>query len=174
MELLKIMAERRSVRKYTGEHIPDDKLTTVLQAGMLSASSKGLRPWEFIIVRDRDMLERMAGFRVGAADMLKDADAAIVVIGGHENADMWIEDCAIAMANMHLMADSLGIGSCWIQGRGRESAEGGSSEEYLRGLLGFPERFSLEAVLSLGMPNGHPAAHSLEELDMGKVHREKY
>ena len=120
MELLKIMAERRSVRKYTGEHIPDDKLTTVLQAGMLSASSKGLRPWEFIIVRDRDMLERMAGFRVGAADMLKDADAAIVVIGGHENADMWIEDCAIAMANMHLMADSL------------------------------------------------------EELDMGKVHREKY
>ena len=174
MELLKIMAARRSVRKYTGEHIPEDKLTAVLQAGMLSASSKGLRPWEFIVVRDRAMLERMTGFRVGAANMLKGADAAIVVIGDHEKADMWIEDCSIAMANMHLMADSLGLGSCWIQGRGRESAEGGSSEEYLRGLLGFPERFSLEAVLSLGMPDGHPAAHSLEELDMGKVHHEKY
>ena len=149
MELLKIMAERRSVRKYTGEHIPDDKLTTVLQAGMLSASSKGLRPWEFIIVRDRDMLERMSGFRVGAADMLKDADAAIVVIGGHENADMWIEDCAIAMANMHLMADSLGIGSCWIQGRGRESAVGGKVELAGKVIIFYLALPILSAILEL-------------------------
>ena len=51
MDLLEIMRNRRSVRKYTGERIDDEKIEKVLQAGMLSASSKGRRPWEFIVVR---------------------------------------------------------------------------------------------------------------------------
>ena len=76
------------------------------------------------------------------------------------------------MASMHLMASSLGIGSCWIQGRNREAADGSSSEEYLRELLHFPQRLRLEAILSLGMPAATPAPHSLEELKTEKVHEE--
>ena len=87
--------------------------------------------------------------------MLKEAQCAIVVIGDETEQDVWIEDCSVAMANMHLMASSLGIGSCWVQGRLRNADEK-TTEEFVRERLGFPENYRLEAILtSLG-----PAAFS--------------
>lgn len=174
MELLEIMQKRRSVRKYTDEAIADEKIEKVLQAGLLSASGRARRPWEFILVRDKETLMAMAKSRVGAAKMLEGADAAIVVIADPELTDVWTEDCSIAMAGMHLMADSLGIGSCWIQGRLREAEDGRSTEAYLQELLGYPEQFKLEAILSMGMPAEQKEAYKLEELPTEKIHREKY
>ena len=132
MSLLEIMQSRRSVRKYTDEKISEENMTAIIQAGLLSASSKGKRPWELIVVRDRDMLNKMADCRDGAANMLTGADAAVVVIADESVTDVWTEDCSIVMSNMHLMADSLGVGSCWIQGRLRTAADGRTTEEYLR------------------------------------------
>ncbi len=172
--LLDIMKNRRSVRKYNGEHIADEKIDMVLKAGLLSASSRGKRSWEFIVVRNQTMLDKMSECRQGSALMLKDADAAIVVLGNSKLTDVWTEDCSIAMSNMHIMADSIGLGSCWIQGRLREAADGRSTEEYLRELLGFPENMRLEAVLSLGMPKDKPTPHSENELCWDKVHNERY
>lgn len=106
--------------------------------------------------------------------MLEGADTTIVVIADPEKTDVWTEDCSIAMANMHLMADSLGVGSCWIQGRLREAPDGRTTEEYLRELLQYPKGYKLEAILSLGMPDNHPGPYSIDELPMEKVHREKY
>ncbi|MCI9596139.1 MAG: nitroreductase [Firmicutes bacterium] len=174
MDLLEIMRNRRSVRKYTQKPISDERIEKILQAGLLSASSRGIRPWEFILVRERETLEKMAACRDGAANMLKGAAAAIVVIADAEKSDVWVEDCAIAMSNMHLMADALGVGSCWIQGRLRVAAGGGSTEDYLRQLLGFPERFKLEAILSLGMSEKHPAAYELDTLLVKKAHEEQF
>ena len=174
MELLEIMRRRHSIRKYTQESIRESELMKILQAGLLSASGRRARPWEFIVVRDKEVLQRMAHARVGAAKMLEGADCAIVVIADPEKTDVWIEDCSITMANMHLMADSLGIGSCWIQGRLREAEEGGTTEEFLRGLLGYPEEYKLEAILSLGMPGEEKAATELEELPKEKVHWDTY
>lgn len=174
MKLLEIMRNRRSVRKYTEEPISDEKLEEILQAGLLSASSRAFRPWEFIAVRDKNMLKKMAPCRDGSANMLKGAQAAIVVIADEGKSDVWIEDCSIVMSNMHLMADSLGVGSCWIQGRLRTAAEGGSTEDYLRNLLGFPENFKLEAILSLGMPEKHAPSYGLDSLATEKIHWEKY
>ena len=56
MNLLEIMQKRHSIRKYTEEAIPEESLRTVVQAGLLSASSRSIRPWELIVVRDRDTL----------------------------------------------------------------------------------------------------------------------
>lgn len=86
---------------------------------------------------------------------------------------MWIEDCSVAMANMHLMASSLGIGSCWVQGRLRNADEI-TTEEYVRERLGFPENYKLEAILTLGMPDAEAPAHQLDELPMEKIKWERY
>lgn len=172
MELLEVMQRRRSVRMYTKETVPEEILQKILQAGLLSASGKSVRPWEFIVVRDKEMLKAMVESRAAGAKMLATADCAVVVLGDEEKSDVWTEDCCIAMANMHLMADYLGVGSCWIQGRGREAADGRSTEAYLRELLKFPENFRLEAILSLGMPRQHPEMRTLEELPVEKIHRE--
>ena len=174
MELIEIMKNRRSVRQYTQEAIPEEKLEKILQAGLLYASGRARRPWEFIVVRDKETLKKMSECRVGSAKMLEGADTSIVVIADPEKTDVWTEDCSIAMSNMHLMADSLGVGSCWIQGRLREAPDGRTTEEYLRELLQFPDGYKLEAILSLGIANKHPEPHSMEDLLMDKIHREKY
>lgn len=174
MELLKILQNRRSIRSYTGESIPDDKLQSILQAGLLSASSRGRCPWELIVVRDKDMLKKMSACRAGSAKMLSEADAAIAVIADTKISDVWTEDCSIVLSNMHLMADSLNIGSCWIQGRLRETPDGASTESYLRTLLKFPENFALEAILSLGIPKEHPAKRELADLPLHKIHKEQF
>ena len=174
MDLLNVMQKRRSVRTYTEEAVTEEKLTCILQAGLLSASGKAIRPWEFIVVRNKEALKIMSQCRVAGSKMLASADCAIVVLGDEEKSDVWVEDCSVAMANMHLMADSLGVGSCWIQGRNREASDGKRTEEYLRELLDFPENFRLEAILSLGMPRMHPKMRTLEELPMEKIHREVF
>jgi len=174
MNLTDILRHRRSIRKYTGEPIPEDKLEKILQAGLLSPSSRGICPWELIVVKERETLCRMAACRDGAASMLTGAYAAVAVVANAALCDVWVEDCAIVMSNMHLMADSLGVGSCWIQGRLRKASDGGATEAYLRDILKYPAGFSLEAVLSLGMPDGAPAARELADIPWDKIHREAF
>ena len=160
MDLLEIMQNRRSVRSYTGEKIAKEKLDKILQAGLLSASGRSRKPWEFVVVQEKEMLEN--------------AGCAILVFANPEKTDVWVEDCSIAMSNMHLIADSIGLGSCWIQGRLREAENGESTEAYCRKLLNVPEEYVLEAILSVGRLKEHPKAHTLEELEKEKVHYETY
>lgn len=175
MDLLELMKQRRSIRTYTGEKISDEAMEQILWAGLLAPSGRNIKPWEFIVVRDRETLEELSKCRPAGPGMLKNADAAIVVLGNTEATDVWTEDCSIAMAQMHLMAESLGVGSCWVQGRCRVAPqEGLMAEDLVRELLEIPSNYALEAILSLGMPMNHPAAHTLEELPMEKIHREKF
>lgn len=174
-EMLDIFLKRRSIRRYTGEPVPMEKLNMIIMAGLSSASSRALRPWELIIVRDRQKLIDMSGCRFqGSSRMLAGADAAIVVIAEEERSDVWIEDSSIVMANMHLMASAVGVGSCWIQGRLRDAIDGSSTEDYLRCLLQFPSEYRLEAILSLGMPDEDLPATQPESLPYGKVHINKF
>ena len=174
MELLEIMRRRRSVRTYADQKIEMEQLEMILQAGLLSASGRSIRPWEFILVQDRETLVKLAGSRAAGAKMLEGAGAAIVVVGDENKADTWVEDSCIAMANMHLMADALGLGSCWIQGRMRDASDGRKTEAYVQELLGIPANYRLEAMLSLGVCEEHPDAYELSELHTEKVHMEKF
>ena len=174
MELLNYFQNRHSVRSYTGAPVPEDQVEKVLQAGLMSATGKGIRPWEFVVVRSRETLNALAECRTAPVKMLRECDCAIVVLGDESRSDVWVEDCSVAMANMHLMADGLGLGSCWVQGRLREAADGRSTEDFVRSLLGFPEHLRLEAILTLGIPAQHPDPHRLEELPLEKIHREKF
>ena len=174
MSILDIIKNRRSIRKYTDESISKEDLTKILQAGLLSASSRGLRPWELIVVTDKETLDKISHCRQGAAKMLKDAAAAIVVIGNAQLSDVWVEDCSIVMSNMHLTADALGFGSCWIQGRLRDASDGKTTEDYLRGILNFPNEYKLEAILSVGAIDSHPKGYELADANMTKIHWEKY
>lgn len=174
MELLNLLLKRRSIRKYTGETIFQENIDKILQAGLLAFSGHNIKPWEFVIVREKETLQKLSTARKAGAGMLADADCAIVVFGDTTKTDVWIEDCSIAMTLMHLMAAELGIGSCWIQGRKREAADGRTTDDYVKELLGVPEHYGLAAILSLGMPQKEEKAHTLDELQMEKIHNETY
>lgn len=174
MELLQIMMNRRSVRKYNDKNISKEKLDKILQAGLLSASGRSKQPWQFIAVTDKEILQKLSHCRNGSAKMLEGAGCAIVVVGDPEYADTWIEDCSIVMTNMHLMADSLGLGSCWIQGRMRTAENGEPTDDYVREILGYPQPYTIEAILSIGCIDEHPEPKTLDELSYEKVHYNKY
>lgn len=174
MEILDIFANRRSVRKYAQGPLEDEALDKILKAGLLAPSGHARRPWEFILVRDKQMLERLSGCRSSGANMLKQAAAAIVVIADEQKQDVWIEDCSVALGYMHLAASALGIGSCWVQVRLRAAADGRSCEEFLREALGFPPNFKAEAILALGVLQRRPSPHDLQKLNLSKIHKEKF
>ena len=162
MELLELMRTRRSIRKYTDAPVSEENITKILQAGMLSATGKGIRPWEFIVVTDKDVLQKMADCRAGSVKMLKEAS------------DVWTEDCSAVMSNMHLMAHALGLGSCWVQGRLRKAEDGRDTEAYVRDILGYPENDKLQAILTIGVPDEEKAPYELSDLPMDKVHYGTY
>ena len=174
MEILDIFANRRSVRKYAPKPLEDEALDKILKAGLLAPSGHTRRPWEFILVRDKRMLERLSGCRSSGANMLKQASAAIVVIADEQKQDVWIEDCSVALGYMHLAASALNLGSCWVQVRLRTAADRRSCEEFLREALDFPLNFKAEAILALGVPQQRLSPHDLQKLNLAKIHKEKF
>lgn len=174
MELIELMRNRRSVRLYTGETVPEEKVEKVVQAALLSASGRAIRPWEFIVVRNKEMIQKLSECRPGVTKTIAGADVAIVVAADAEKSGQWMEDCSIAMANMYLMAEEQGVGGCWIHCRERETPDGGSTEKYLQELLGIPESYRVMSMFVFGVPASHPDAYELDQLKMEKVHYEKY
>lgn len=175
MDMLSAILHRRSVRQYTDAPIPQDKLEAILHAGLAAASSKNRRPWEFILVENRDTLAKLCDCRPGAANLLGKCKAAIVVAADSEMVDVWVEDCASAITQMHLMADALGVGSCWLQVRLRKAPDGVTdTQDVIRTVLGIPEKYSVMAILTLGMPANHPGAKNISDLPLVKIHREQF
>jgi len=174
MEFFDLIKHRRSVRSYENSPMPKEDLDRILMAGLLSPSGRALKPWEFIVVQDRETLDKLVDSRTGNAQMLHQAACAIVVVANENTTDVWTEDASIAMSNMHLMADNLGYGSCWIQGRLRFAKDGRTTEEYVREILGFPENYRLEATLSIGPITSHPRPHTEEHASIEKIHYGKF
>lgn len=171
MAILDTILARRSVRQYTDEPVPEETLKSILFAGLAAPTSKNRRPWEFVVVRDRDMLSRLGECRPSAGNLLGKCHAAIVVMADSEAVDVWVEDCAAAMTQMHLAASALGVGSCWLQVRLRTTPDGmRATQDVIRELLDIPDRFSILSILTLGMPAAEIPPHTLEELPLEKIH----
>lgn len=170
MNLLDLMLKRRSVRKYKDDEIPKEKLNRILQAGLLAPTSRNRKPCSFLIVDNKDVLEKLSKSKDAGAAFLKDANKAIVVAANSNVSDTWIEDSSIALSFMHLMAAEEDIGSCWIQIHLRKSESGESAEDIVREILGIDDYFRIVGILALGIPDGEVKPHSLEEIDRENVH----
>ncbi|MBQ9251397.1 MAG: nitroreductase family protein [Clostridia bacterium] len=170
MSLLEIMQKRRSIRKFTGEAIPDAKLRRILQAGLLAPTSRNRKPCELYVIQDRETLKQLSKAKQAGGGFLADAPAAIVVFGDEKKADTWIEDCSIALTHMMLMATEEGIGNCWVQIHLRSTLLGKDAEVNVREILGVPESYRVAGILALGGPAEEPRPYMLEGLDYGKIH----
>ncbi|MCQ2572869.1 MAG: nitroreductase family protein [Treponema sp.] len=150
MEFKSLIEKRHRVRTYLKEEVSDEILNEPINCAKLAPTSRNKKPVDYIVVKDRELLTKLSVSKAGGSQKLKDAGAAIVVIGDSEKSDVWIEDCSIAMTYLHLAAVNYGLGSCWIQIRNRQNAEGKDSGEYIKELLGINAPFEVLAVLSLG------------------------
>lgn len=172
--MLDLFFKRRSIRKYKGAAIEKDKVDKLIQAALLAPSSRGIRPWEFIIIENRDTLNLLSKSKSQGSSFLTGASLAMVVIADCTKSDVWVEDTAIAATMIQIAAEAMGLGSCWIQIRNRMHNDKISSEEYIKEVLNIPENYSVEAIISLGYANEIKEAYKSSELQYHKIHREKF
>ena len=147
------LMERRSIRKYKDVGIEEEKIKKVVAAGKMAPSGKNKKPWEFIVTENRDIMTKLSQVKPKGGLFVKDAPVGIVVVGDEERSDTWIEDCSIASAFMQLEAHNQGLGSCWVQMRGRFTAAGGDAEERVREVLDIEEGRRILCVITLGYPD---------------------
>ncbi len=172
--MIDLLKTRRSIRKYEDREIEKEKIDNVLKAGLLASSSKGRKPCEFLVIKDKEKLEKLSKSKPIGSFWLANAPIGIVVMANKEiTTDVWIEDTSIAATLMQLEAHSLGLGSCWSQVRERNYDDSLNSEEYVRKLLNIPENYGICCILSIGYPNESRPAYVENDIDFTKVHYEE-
>lgn len=166
--LHELMLQRHSIRRYTGQPVSGEDVKTILEAALLAPTSKSARPWQFVVVEDKEMLEKLSAFKPHGTLPVRNCAFAVVVCADPERSDVFVEDASIAAMFMHLQAADLGIGSCWIQVRGRETADGEPSQNYIKDLLGIPDALQVECVVTFGY-----SAETRKPVDPSKLLWEK-
>lgn len=172
--MLEILRQRRSVRQFAERAVEQEKRDDLIEAALRAPSSRGRSPWEFIVVTDSGLLQKLGSAKEHGSAFLAKAPLAIVVAADPERCDVWVEDCAIAAIILQLTAESLGLKSCWAQIRKRPYDEQTSAEDYLKNLLGLPENHVIDCVIGIGYPAEEKAGHPRSSLCDGQVHNNRY
>lgn len=165
-----LLINRRSIRRYTSEPIDPDQVKMIIEAALMSPSSKSVRPWQFVVVEDKEMLEKLSHCKANYATSVASAPLAVVVTADTTRSDAWIEDASIAAVFMQLQAQALGLGSCWVEVRERFGADGLPAEEYVREALGIPEHFAVLCIITIGHKDEERKPINPEKLLWEKVH----
>ena len=165
---------RRSHRKFTEQEIDADDVRLILRAALMSPTSKGQRAWQFVVVDDKQDIEKLADAKDLGSQFLKGAPLAIVVLGDPVQNDCWVEDGSIAAISMQYQAEDLGLGSCWIQMRGRGLSDGTSADTVIRGILDIPENLSVLCVLAIGHKVDERKPQNEDKLKWENVHAGKW
>ena len=165
---------RRSHRKFTDEEINPDDVQAILRAALMSPTSKSQRAWQFVVVEDKTDIEKLADAKDLGSQFMKGAPLAIVVLGDPMKNDCWIEDGSIAAVSMQYQAEELGLGSCWVQMRGRGLTDGTTADEVIRGILDIPDNFNTLCIIAFGHKADERKPQNEDNLKWENVHVDKF
>ena len=165
-ETLRVLRERRSIRKYKTEQIKDGELDAILEAGTWAASGKNLQTAVMVVVQDQETIQLMSRlnaeiFGRPGTDPFYGAPTVVVVLADGEKPN-WLQDGSLVLGNLMTAAASLGVGSCWIN-RAKELFEMPEGKALLA-KWGLPETLRGVGNCILGYPEGEiPAPRPRKE-----------
>ena len=169
MEATEAILSRRSIRKYTGQPVSEDLVKEILEAAMAAPSAGNEQPWQFIVLRSRQIMDEVPTIHPHS-EMIREAALAILVCGDtqlEKYAGFWVQDCAAATQNLLLAAHAKGLGAVWCGLYPREERVIG-----LRRLLGLPEHVVPFALIPMGYPaEEKPRA---DRYDSTRVHLDRW
>ncbi|MBR2042226.1 MAG: nitroreductase family protein [Oscillospiraceae bacterium] len=166
MEVKEALLRRRSVRKFSSESVPEEMINELLHAAMSGPSACNRTPWEFFVISNPEILEKL---RKAARYSNIEAPLAIVVCGNLSKAlpsqlsPFWIQDCSAATENILLMATDLGLGAVWCGIHPMKRAEKNVSE-----ILSLSEKMIPLNIIYIGHPAEVPEAR--DQFSEKKVH----
>ena len=147
MEYTDLIRKRRSIRKYKSDPISDQDLKAVLEAARIAPSSGNRQCWQYIIVTERSIIEKLAE---AGGKWITEAPVVIVAcanpdLSSHKpGMDYYMLDIGISFEHLILAAANLGLGTCWI---------GGFDERVAKDALGVPDGIRVVAYTALGYPD---------------------
>jgi nitroreductase len=153
MDTLEAIHTRRSIRQYQELPVSEELLKELLSAAMAAPSARNQQPWEFIVITEKDLLQKIPGVNPNA-DMAAEAPLAILVCGNlkiETSPGYWVIDCAAATQNLLLAAHALGLGAVWTGTYPNEDRMDGYTE-----LFDLPEYILPHSLVVLGYPQEQP------------------
>jgi nitroreductase len=178
-EVMNFILKRRSVREFMERKVEDEDITILLESAMAAPSSCDRKPWEYIVVNDKQLLARIDS-KLGGG--VYKAPLIIVVCGNMDLTkcdtcdcgnpqdscrEFWIQDCSASMENLLIAASGIGLGGVWV---------GAFPNNYvvrtLSKILKMPENIIPLGIACIGYPRENPEART--QYSESKVHWQKY
>jgi nitroreductase len=162
-QVLDFFCRRRSVRRFQSKAIPEETLETLMKCAMAAPSGNNVQPWEFVVVRDRQVKEELSRVHPWVY-MAAEAPAAIVVLS-ETSTEWWKDDSAAAAENLLLAAANLGLGAVWCGIKENQA-------KAVRKILGIPGNLAVLCIIPIGHPaeSPPPGTKYLKE----KIHHDRY
>jgi len=156
MDIEECIKTRRSIRKYKDNPVDWDKITRILDAGRFAPSAGNIQNWKFIVAR-KDELRKKLTKAAFDQEWMQQAPVHIVITAEPEKAERFygargerlytIQGCAAVIQNMLLVANELGLGSCWV---------GAFDETKVKRALNMPENPTPQAIITIGYADEEP------------------
>ncbi len=169
MNVLDAIFSRRSIRQYTEKPVPHDMVADIVRAAMYAPSAGNERPWHFVILSDRPLLDAIPKFHPYAA-MVKQAPIAVIVCGDtslEKHAGSWALDCAAATQTMLLATHGRGLGAVWCGIYPDEDRVNG-----MRALLKLPGPIVPFALIPIGFPAEEKKP--VDRFDASRIHDNRW
>jgi nitroreductase len=170
---MKEIFNRRSIRKYTGREVEPEKIDRLLRAAMQAPSAANQQPWEFIVVKDKEMLQVLSEVNPFASHVANSFVAFVLVANGNAlKAPIapfaWQQDMGAAAENLWLEAVHLNLGASWLGVATTKDAM-----DNIQDLFALPDYVKPFAVISVGYPDEEEHKF-VDRYDATKVHYEKW
>ncbi|MDZ4131820.1 MAG: nitroreductase family protein [Dethiobacteria bacterium] len=166
MDIYETLRERRSIRKYKPDQVPDDKLLRILEAARIAPSWSNLQCWKFIVVRDPEKKKQLAASMPASNPAVKAVGetAPVVLVlcadpkesGDQDGKDYYLLDAGLALQQLMLAAHAEGLGTCWVAW---------FDEAIARAACAVPAGYRVVALTPLGFPEKQPSSRPRKEMD---------
>jgi len=160
---------RKSIRKYKDIEVSNEIVEELLRAAMAAPSAGNEQPWEFIILRDKEIMTKITEVHQ-YAKMLPTADVAIVVCGDVDKErykGYWVQDCSAATENILLEAEAMDLGAVWLGVY--PIAE---RVEKIQELLNLPASVTPLSIIPVGYPDEEKAP--TDRFDKTRIHYDRW
>ena len=164
-EVLNNILTRRSIRSFKEEQIKDEELEDILKAGIYAPSGMNRQSWQFTVIQNKEKIDELA--KIVREELGRDegynfyAPPTLIMLSNDRDNSNGLADCSCALENIFLMANSLGIGSCWIN-----QLKTICDNEKVRNILNefnIPQNHIVWGMAALGYPEKQGVAHERKD-----------
>ena len=162
-EFLEVVKNRRSIRAFKDKPVEKEKIDQLLIGAKFRL--KKLSDWEYVV--NNRMSEEMQSEENHFLAYLYSLQGTMMILDRRHS---------IAATVIQLTAEALGLGSCWMQIRDRKYGDTGSSEDYVREVLGIPEKYRVECIIAVGYKKEEKQPYTDAEIEKlkARIHYNKF